>query len=177
LRSQHARFAQPIIAWLEFVVFLESSDIASGKSLVFGRPESTLVQEGGDFLMRVMVQQPIDFRDDIRTCHPALPGSLRWWQDHSLAGSSAETQVQRDLLTTKQSDILQQQSNHPFAFAVGGVPIAPKPRKVGGQLKNRRPLFLIEDLAIFFAAALVLLLRFRERSQLVIPVRFQRIGY
>ncbi len=58
--------------------------------------------------------------------------------DHSLAGSPAETQVQRDLLTTQQSDILQQQSNHPFAFAVGGVHLAPQPRKVGRQLKDRR---------------------------------------
>jgi hypothetical protein len=41
--------------------------------------------------------------------------------------------VQCDLFAAKQGDILQQQSNHPFAFVTGRALITQQPGKVGAS--------------------------------------------
>jgi len=59
-----------------------------------------LIEENGNFLMSMMIQQPVDLRDDFWRCGPALPRRLREWQDKSPAGASTEAQVQGDLFAT-----------------------------------------------------------------------------
>ena len=58
-------------------------------------------------------------------CHPLLPCARRYRQRQALCHTTFETYVGGDLITLAESDVLDQESNHTFAFPVGCPRIAP----------------------------------------------------
>src|SRR6516162_856982 len=75
-----------------------------------------------------------------------------------------------DLLGLSQSDVLNQEPHHALALAMRSTWITPESRKIARQGKNLLALVRIQDLAILLYLALVVLLGFGQRTQLLIPV-------
>ena len=72
--------------------------------------------------------------------------------------------------------VLDEQSRHPLAIAVGGARLAPELRHVGGERKDACPLFLVEHGPVVLAPLLVSLLSFAVCPQLAIPFSLQLVG-
>ena len=70
--------------------------------------------------------------------------------------SPAEADVRRDLALLKQGDIFDEQCQHPLAFALGRVRVAPNGGEVDGQREDARALLGVGGDAIGSALTLVL---------------------
>jgi len=85
--------------------------------------------------------------------------------------------MERNAILADQRDIFEQQSYHPFAFAVGHGGIAPQLWEAMGQREDRRSLLVIDDFPILFSLTFTKLLRFSQHLQFAILIGLERIGY
>jgi len=84
--------------------------------------------------------------------------------------------MERDLFAPDHRHIFDEQSDDALPVTVFGSGVFPEPRKVVGQSKDCRSLFIVEYPAVLFATLFVLMLSLAQSSQFLIPAGFQRIG-
>ena len=82
-----------------------------------------LVEFVGDTAFGVTVEQPIDVGDDVVRGAPGLGGRERDGDVEAGGGAAFETYVHGDVVAAGQGDVLDEQADHPFAFAVRGARI------------------------------------------------------
>src|SRR4051794_32968148 len=91
-------------------------------------------------------------------------------------GTSAEPEVKGDLFAPDHRYIFDQQPDHAFTITVVGSGIFPEPWKIVCQRQDCRSLFIVEYSAVLLATLFVVMLSIAHGSQLLVPVRFERIG-
>jgi hypothetical protein len=60
LPGQHADSTQSIVTTLQSIVFLNAVDYAAVETIGFARPQTATIQNVGDLLTGVTIEQPID---------------------------------------------------------------------------------------------------------------------
>src|SRR6266568_5477118 len=105
--GQQTALAKPGEVIREPVVLADAEDAVPVVARRSARPESTSVQDGGDFGFMVMVEQTVDLLDHSGRSLPGLPDLGRHWQGERPSGAAAEADVGDDLLLSEQRDVLQ----------------------------------------------------------------------
>src|SRR5580698_9769272 len=91
IEGKHPQVAEPIIARFEPVAHLDSSDGSSGKGLVCTGTHSTLIEDGRNPTVGVLIEQPVDFRYDFRVGHAEFPSAQRLGENQSVIRSPSES--------------------------------------------------------------------------------------
>ena len=104
----------------------EVFDDAALKRLPRAGHIAACVQDGRDVLVSVSVEELIDQRDDLRAGLPKLPGVERSRQRERRGGAPAKTDVRGQAIAGfDERDIVHEQADHAFPFAIGRVRIVP----------------------------------------------------
>jgi hypothetical protein len=88
---------------------------------------------------------------------------------------SAEANRRGDLALLGQSDVLDEQREHPLALTIGRLRIAPHGGEVGGEGENATPFVVVDGEPIGVALTFVLVSSFIESPQLRVPIGFERV--
>src|SRR3954470_23285686 len=122
-----------------------------------------------------MIGESIDLGDDLRWRGSEFPGSHRLRQFQRPRRATAESDMHSDPLFSNQRHVSDQQPNHAFPLPVGGLWILPQPRKITSESGDSRTLLLTNCRSVLLPLLLVVLLCFRQRTELVVPVRLERV--
>jgi hypothetical protein len=97
------------------------------------------VQQGRDVSVGVLVEELIDERDDLGAGLTPLPGVQGAGERERRGRAAPKANVRREPLRGfDERDILHQQADHPFSFAIGRVRVVPESWKIGRHGKNPR---------------------------------------
>ena len=80
-------------------------------------------------------------------------------------------------LTMDQRHVFHEQAENPFPLSRFDGRITPEPREIRGQGEQLLPHLRIYQQPLLLGLALILLLRFGQGTELVIPFRFQTVGH
>ena len=131
---------------------------------------ASLVEDGGDLAVGVLIEERVGGRDDLGVGLPLV----REWQCQGRHRTTAEADVHCDVLAPQQGHVLDQQREHPLALALRRARVGPQRRKVACEAGDAVPRGLIVASALGLSLPLDLLPRHVERAECLVPVRFQR---
>lgn len=133
---QDPDIAQPLIA--------PSEPLSSAYPLHHGgvevpalpREDSTLVQDGRDLPLGVVIEQCVELGDDRRRGLSKLLGGLAEGQPQAPGRATPQAHPHGDLLALDQGDDFDKQACHALALALRDPRLVPQPREVRGKRKN-----------------------------------------
>jgi len=177
LGGEVALSTQPSITILQSVCTPDHTHAPPVEAAALSRAISLLIEDCGDLVVGVIVEQPVDLLDHLFAGGPPLIGGKRPCKRQRPCGPAFEADVHAELTVLDQRDVLEQQRGHALALAMRGFGVAPQGREVPGQRQDPVALFLINEHAVAFALPLVLFLGFTQRAQLAVPSRLQLLGH
>ena len=102
---------------------------------MFAAEPALIVEDGGDFGVGVVVQEPVDLGDDLGECAALFPGALGDRQGQGAVLAAGQADVGGDgVVGAGDGDVGDQQSGDAFAFPGGGGRVVPDRGWVAGQL-------------------------------------------
>jgi hypothetical protein len=136
-----------------------------------------LVQQRGDPGIGVGIEEAIDLGDHFGARLPGRPSRLRQGQAQRPRRPTLEPDLDHDLFTFDQSHIFDQEPRHPFPLPLRRLGVLPESREVGRQRQDPAAALLVQDGMIGLASSLILLLGLGQRTQSLVPIRFQGVRH
>ena len=134
---------------------------------------TTRVQHGRDAFVGVLVEELIDQRHDLSARLTQLPGVERAGEGERGGRASSKAKVRREPVRGfDERDILEQETDHPFSFAVGRVGSVPESWEVRRQSENPRAGVGVSAHALGLSVMVIGLLRVDNVLQRAIPLGF-----
>ena len=174
--GQHPAGSKALVPGAEPLAVSDMLHDAAVKRVARAGPIPARVQQRRDRRVGMLVEELIDQRHDFRVGLTKLPGIERPCERERGGGPTAKTDVRGEAVRRlDHGDILHEQADHAFPFAIGRVRIVPDPREIRRERENPRAGVSIDGHAIGEPLPLVDHLRVGDLLQRAIPVGFQFI--
>lgn len=134
---------------------------------------AALIEDCRNLGLSVIVEESIDFSDDGGIGFAELRRAERERDPEGVRGSAAKAHVGNDLVRSQEGDVLEKEPDHALALAVRDTRVSPQTWKVGGKRQDLLTLLVVEQTVVGLSLLLVLLLRVRQGTQLLVPVGLQ----
>jgi len=139
------------------------------------RLEAGRVEQLGRLRIGVLVEQAVELGDDRGIGPPQLGRRDGQRQAERPDRAAPEADLGDDLVRAQQGDVLDEEADHPLAFALRRRRIRPQAPEVGREREDPGSLGRIDERAIALAGPLVRLLRVGERAELRVPVGLEGV--
>ena len=94
-----------------------------------------------------------------------------------MGGAAPEADVGSDLVGAQQRDVFDQEPDHALALALGDGRVTPQAGEITGQGQDLLPLVGLQGVPVGLPPAFVVVLGVAQRTQLVVPFSFERLGH
>ena len=176
-QRQEAASAQAGVSIGQGVLLAQVDDDSGGEPVGDARVQAARVEDLGDLRVGVAIEEPIDLGHDGGIGPPEIGGIAGQGQPDGPDDAAAEADVGDDLVSAHQGDVVEQQPDHALALPLRRGGVRPEPREVGGEGEDPGPRRRVDEPPIGLVPALMILLRRRERPQLVVPVGLERVRH
>jgi hypothetical protein len=122
LESQHSLFTQPMKTALQSILDRQAGDHPATEGLAIAGDKAVRVQDAGDPLIGMLIEQPINLGNDSWWSYSDPP---RKRQLNRLGGSSGKPYVDQELFPFDQGHVFDQQASQSFALPIGRMGVMP----------------------------------------------------
>jgi hypothetical protein len=144
LNGQQAGVPQSLVATFQTVFPPDLLYDETVECLARTRDMATVIENRGDLAVGVTVKQAVDLDHDLSRGLSHLPGRWRQGQRKRLSCAALETDMRCDLVALDKYNVLDEQTNHKFAFAMRRLRVPPACWKVRGDSGDLCELILAE---------------------------------
>src|ERR1035437_4965742 len=177
LGGQPTSLSQPVEMALNMMRRAYPRNFLQRKRQVLPSPASLLVKDVRHFAVAMIIEQTVDLRNEIWLGLANL-GNRHGAVEHEAAHrTAAQANVYGDFIRLQEGYIFDQQPKHPLAFTGVDLGVIPDLGKVFCERNHLLAGLFIGLPAPLLPLPLALFLSCGVSTQLLIPLRLQRIGY